>query len=95
MDISVAQNNVTIAGNIKSVADYQAIKSSMDSLISSYDNIVVNIPDSISVTSSVIGYFTKLVQKEGITLTVKVGDATLYELFDELNLVKLFNVRKV
>jgi len=94
MNISKASNIVTITGNIKSVHDYQKIKESIDSLIASNKTIIINIQDSISITSSVIGYFTKLVQKEGIDVSLKVGDASLMELFDDLNLVTLFKVRK-
>ena len=94
MDISTASNVITITGNIKSVSDYQAIKNSVDSLITSNKSIVIDIKDSISITSSIIGYFTKLVQKEGIDLSIKVGDDSLMELFDDLNLITLFKVRK-
>ena len=94
MNISTASNIVTITGNIKSVRDYQKIKESIDSLIASNNTIIIDIQDSISITSSVIGYFTKLVQKEGIDVSLKVGNASLMELFDDLNLVTLFKVRK-
>ena len=95
MDISTASNVVTITGNIKSVNDYQTIKEKIDSMIASHRSIVVEIKDSISITSSLIGYFTKLVQKEGIDLSIKVGDENLMELFDDLNLVSLFKVRRI
>ncbi len=94
MEISTAGNTVTIKGNIKTVSDYQEIKSTLDSMITTHKNITINIPDSISITSSVIGYFTKLVQKDKIDLSIKVGDSDLMELFEELGLVSLFKVRK-
>jgi len=94
MDISVTSNIVTISGNIKSVTDYQRIKDTIDSLIATHKSIIIEIKDSISITSSIIGFFTKLVQKEGIDLSIKVGDESLMELFDDLNLVSLFKVRK-
>jgi CHASE3 domain sensor protein len=95
MDIAIASNVITITGNIKSVSDYQKIKESVDRVVSSYQSVVVDIKDSISITSSIIGYFTKLVQKEGVDLSIKVGDQSLMELFEDLNLVSLFKVRKV
>jgi len=95
MDISTTSNVVTITGNIKSVSDYQRIKETLDSMIQSQKSIVLEIKDSISITSSLIGYFTKLVQKEGIDLSIKVGDTSLLELFEDLNLIGLFKVRKV
>jgi len=95
MDISTSGNVVTIKGNIKTVSDYQEIKSTIDSLVGIHQSIVINIPDSISITSSVIGYLTKLVQKDKIDITIRVGDADLMELFDDLGLVSLFKVQKV
>ena len=95
MEIATASNIITITGNIKSINDYQAIKAALDTLIGTHKSIIVEIKDSISITSSIIGYFTKLVQKEGIDLSIKVGDESLMELFDDLNLISLFKVRRV
>jgi len=95
MDISVNANVVKITGNIKSVNDYQTIKTTVDTLLQTHRSIVLEIKDSISITSSLIGYFTKLVQKEGIDLNILVGDKSLFELFEDLNLISLFKVRKV
>jgi anti-anti-sigma regulatory factor len=94
MEISSTGNVVTIKGNIKTVSDYQEIKSVIDAMVGTHRNIVINIPDSISITSSVIGYLTKLVQKDNVDLSIKVGDADLMELFEDLGLVSLFKVKK-
>jgi len=94
MDISVAGRTVTITGNIKSMSDYQMLKDRLASVADNEKSILINIKDSISITSSVIGYLTKLVQKDNIDIQIKVGDANLYELFDEINLVQLFRVTR-
>jgi hypothetical protein len=95
MDVLTSGNNITIKGNIKSVSDYQVLKEKLEDLRQTHGSILLTIEDSISITSSIIGYLTKLVQKEGIDLSIKVGDGSLYELFDDLNLVTLFKVKKV
>jgi len=95
MEITTTGNSVIIKGNIKSVSDYQEIKTTLDSLITTHQSIVIEIKDSISITSSVIGYLTKLVQKEKIDLNILVGSASLMELFEDLNLVTLFHVKRV
>ena len=95
MDVSTSGNNIIIKGNIKSVSDYQVLKDKLEELRKNNGSILLSIEDSISVTSSIIGYLTKLVQKEGIDLSIRVGDSSLYELFDDLNLVTLFKVKKV
>jgi hypothetical protein len=94
MDISVSGNKVTITGNIKSIQDYQVIKTTLDELSQTQQSIVLEIKDSISITSSVIGYFNKLVLKDKIKLQIKVGNPQLMELFEDLNLVDLFHVTK-
>jgi hypothetical protein len=93
MNITSASNIVTIEGNIKSVGDYQIIKTTLDKVASEYTEININIKDSISITSSVIGYFNKLVLKDKITLHINVANKQLLELFDDLNLTSLFKVK--
>ncbi|WP_151901276.1 hypothetical protein MLC52_00920 [Sulfurimonas sp. NW15] len=95
MTISVSANTVTINGNIKSIQDYQQIKETIDTLRTTHRHIVLVIKDSISITSSVIGYLNKLVLKDNVDLHVEVGDEQLMELFEDLNLVSLFHVKKV
>ncbi len=94
MEISTSGNTVTISGNIKSVSDYQAIKTSLDALVRN-SSIVINIKDSISITSSVIGYFNKLVLKDKINIEMNIGNEQLMELLQDLNLASIFNARKV
>lgn len=95
MDISTSSNVVTINDNIKSVNDFQAIKSAIDKIIVTHKNVTLNIIDSISMTSSVIGYLNKIVLKDKINLTVNVGNAQLLELFEELNLSSTLKVHKI
>lgn len=95
MDISVASNTIAIQGNIKSIADHQKIKETIDELIKTEKHIILNIQDSISITSSVIGYFNKLVLKDNIDLHINIGSEQLMELFKDLNFVSLFHAKKV
>jgi hypothetical protein len=95
MEISVSSGVVTIRGNIKSVSDYQTIKREIDGMVTSGASLTLRIPESISITSSVIGYFNKLVQKDKVNMTMQIGNTQLMELIDELNLKALFNAKKV
>jgi hypothetical protein len=94
MEISTSGSTVTISGNIKSVSDFQTIKSTMDSVVADNSTIDLIIKDSISITSSVIGYLNKLILKDGIKLNTSVGNDDLISLLDDLNLSSVFNVRK-
>jgi len=94
MQISSSSNSITIVGNIKTVSDFQEIKSSIDSIISEHKNITLNIVDSLSITSSVIGYFNKIVLKDQINLNMNIGNQKLFELINDLNLTTTFKAKK-
>jgi anti-anti-sigma regulatory factor len=89
-------NELTIIGNIKSIEDSLAIKESIHTLqTNGAKSILIKIEDSFSMTSTVIGLLMKLVNIDKITISLVVGDPRLYELLEELSLVKHFNVRLV
>jgi len=94
MEITASGNTIKITGNIKSVSDYQEMKSVVDSVTENHKSIVIDIQDSISITSSIIGFFNKLVLKDKIGLSMRVGNEQLLELLDDLNLTTLLGVRK-
>ena len=94
MDISSSANTVTIVGNIKSISDFQSIKSTIDSIKSSHSAITLDIQDSISITSSIIGYLNKLVLKDSIDLNMKIGNDQLIHLLEDLNLISTFKVKR-
>lgn len=95
MEIQSSANNIIIDGNIKSVSDFQEIKQIIDSTIRTHKHIVINIKNSLSITSSVIGYLNKLVLKDGIDISMHIGDEQLIELLADLNLASTFKARKV
>ncbi len=94
MEISVASNTITITGNIKSISDFQEIKQAVDGLCIQHKSIIINVLDSLSITSSIIGYLNKLVLKDNIDLHMNIGDEQLLHLLDDLNLVSTFKARK-
>ncbi len=94
MQISSSSNVATISGNIKTVSDFQEIKSTIDLMIQQHKSITLNITDSLSITSSVIGYFNKLVLKDKIALNMNIGNTKLIELINDLNLTSTFKARK-
>ena len=64
MEIRQRSDDFFIEGNIKTIGDFQAIKHTLDAFIKHNTSVKLTIKDSISVTSSVIGYLTKLVLKD-------------------------------
>jgi len=86
--------DIKIEGVIKSVSDSQAIKDALNSC-GDIKTVNIDIVDSFSITSSVIGFLLKKRQGDNVALTIKVNDARIYELFQSLNLVEVLNVKKV
>jgi len=95
MQVERSSNILKIDGNIKSVKDYQEIKSITDTLVQEHKSITVIIEDSLSITSSVIGYFNKIVLKDSIDLNMRIGDAKLMELLADLNLTSVFKATRI
>ena len=95
MEIRQRSDDFFIEGNIKTIGDFQAIKHALDVFIKHNTSVKLTIKDSISVTSSVIGYLTKLVLKDKIVVEVCVGNGELINLFEELGLKELLHVRSI
>lgn len=95
MQITSLNNIININGNIKSIADFQDIKNAVDPIIAKHRTLFININDSISITSSVIGYFNKLILKDNINLQINVSSKQLVELFDDLNLSTTFKIKTI
>ncbi len=89
-------SELTITGNIKSIEDSISIKQAIIRLRrDGAQSLRMNIIDSFSITSTVIGNLMKLVHHDKVSLSLIVGDQRLYDLLAELNVVQTFNVRFV
>jgi len=93
MKLETSSNNITITGNIKSINDFQSIKQSIDNIVSQHKQINIYVVDSLSITSSVIGYLNKLVLKDSIDINMRVGNEQLLHLLDDLNLISTFKAK--
>ena len=93
MTIELKDSTLTITGNIKTIQDFQEIKTNLDRLVMTQTSIHFVLVDSISMTSSVIGYISKIIHKNGINVTMVVSNQGLYNLLEELCLIDLFKVR--
>ena len=94
MEIKREGNRLIITGNIKSIEDYEKIRNELESIKQTNNYIHIDIKNSISITSSFIGYLYKLIEKNKINLSMEVGNNTLYEILEDLDLINKFNVRK-
>ncbi len=94
MNITSSSNIINIKGNIKSISDFSEIKSLVDNVISQHKSITINVVDSLSITSSVIGYLNKLILKDNINIEMRIGNEQLIDLISDLNLTSTFKARK-
>jgi hypothetical protein len=84
----------TITGNIKTMADYLAIRKLVTELVDAGAGaLTLHVRESFSMPSSVIGFFVKLINRDKIRVTMLIQDPRLLELLAELNLAELFGAR--
>jgi len=96
MECKAVGNQVKISGNIKSTSHFQTIFTEIESLLkNNIKELDIYILDSISLTSSVIGYFSKLVYSNNIDLKIFVSDPQLYELLEDLGLIDVLKVKQL
>jgi len=94
MELACKGSELHITGNIKSVDDSLQIKDAIGGLLAQgHKSLQMRIADSVLLTSTAVGFLTKLVHQDNVKLSISVGDPRLYLLFEELHLVKKFNVR--
>lgn len=86
--------NVTIDGVIKGLTDSQRFKDAIESVSAKNKPIVINIKDSFAITSTIIGYLRKKISLDKQSISIKAHDERLYELFEELRLLEIFNVSR-
>lgn len=97
MEITATGNSeITIRGNVKTIEDYLEIKSFLKIFLErDIKSLYIKIPDSVSITSALLGLFLRLIYEEKIQLSIFVGQDSLYNLFEVMNLITTFNVRRI
>jgi hypothetical protein len=95
MEIKIHSNRVTIEGNMKSIDDFQKIKAAVDVLTATRKDIYIEIVDSLSITSSIIGYLNKLVLQDSIKIQLLAKSEQLLLLLDDLGLSQTFRAKRL
>jgi len=87
---------ITITGNIKTTEDYLAIRRHCQDLVDAgIRAFTLRIHESLSMPSSVIGYFVKLVKRDQVAIRMEIEDPRLLELLDELGLTETFGAVRI
>ena len=93
---SIDGSVITIKGNIKTISDYQELKSQLQKLVDAgHQEITVRILDSYTVTSAVIGYLFKIININKVKVNFHVRDERLYKILADLKLLEVLNVQKI
>jgi hypothetical protein len=80
-----APTEITIIGNIKSTADYLDIrKMVMAAVDDGAKALTLKIQESLSMPSSVIGFFVKLVKRDKVPVTMLIQDNRLVVAFPQI-----------
>lgn len=91
-----ALGEILLTGQISSFSDYETIKHFLnDQLNKGAEQLEIEIRDSKSVTSSVIGYLIKLLNLNKAKISILVHQEQLFGIFDDLNLIEPFDVRRI
>ncbi len=92
---STGTNSFKITGEIKTISDYQTIKNQVQPLVEQGNkSLTIVIEDAQTITSSIVGYLMKIVNLNGVKLTLTVKNQKLYKLLEDLVLLEIFNVQK-
>jgi len=97
MNIHKGDNgNLIITGEMKTIENYSSIKAALLELVNNgITSVVIEIKDSMTITSSIIGLFTKTVHGDGMKISLLISSDRLFNLLEDLNLVTVFNVKKL
>lgn len=96
MKITNEGNGVlVIEGEMKTIENYTEIKNALTNIIAQGGkSVTIIIKDSMTITSSIIGLFTKTVHGDGLKIYLQVHSDRLFNLLEDLNLIAVFNVTK-
>ncbi len=93
MEVKTKNNQIIISGQVKTMEHYKQIKSQLHNLLQTKPiDITVEITNSVSLPSSVIGLFLKTVHQDNVKISLVVHNENLITLLNELNLTNQFEI---
>lgn len=97
MELTVSGAELTITGDVKSFDDYLNIKETVKSLVfdKGLNALTIKVVNSMVITSSVIGFFIRLILKDKVKVSMYIQEEKLCELLNALNLGEIFSIRKI
>lgn len=95
VDVTINKNTVKVYKDITNIEDFEKIKSFIEKIRENEKILILEIIDSVFITSSLIGYLYKLREKDGLDIIIRIGKKELKEVFEDLNLLNVFKVEMI
>ena len=93
ISLNVKNNEVIVSGDVVSISDYWLIKEKVINLVEKgHKEIIITFNDAEFLSSSIIGFFLKLVLKDRINLKLKAKNPQFRSFMEILGLVKTFQI---
>ncbi|MBO8143945.1 MAG: hypothetical protein H0Z16_05100 [Thermodesulfobacterium sp.] len=93
ISLNVKNNEVIVSGDVVSISDYWLIKEKVINLVEKGNKeIIITFNDAEFLSSSIIGFFLKLVLKDRINLKLKAKNPQFRSFMEILGLVKTFQI---
>ncbi len=91
MKFEVNKNIININTPLISINDSEELLKILQQVSSKYKSLIININNSFSLPSTIIGEL-ELLRDKNIEITINVKDEILFELFQDLKLDEIFNI---
>lgn len=95
MRIDTRESDLTILGNIGAMESSMEIKDAAEDLLfrTKAEALNINIADSCTISSTLIGFLLKIALVDRIRVSVNVGNESLFRLMEDLELTNVLNVK--
>lgn len=95
MELVVEDSTITVQGQLHKYSDYEQVRAAVEQILETGAvELLIRIPESTVIFSSLVGLFVKFADSDEIRLSLELN-RKLYDLFEELNLIEVMNISKI
>lgn len=91
----VGEDRLNVYGSILNLRDSDDLRNGIREILDDKDGISIDILESDTITSSIIGFLLKVCKKEKKDLKLSVKSVHLYDMLKSMELLEVFNVNKI
>ncbi len=94
--LETAPNELIVKDFIKTAEDYDRLRTALyEKKHAGSRELTIRIEDAQFLNSSIIGMLLKIKEKDGVNITLRLKNRRLWRLFDELDLLEVFNIENL